>query len=141
MDTINNVELTDEHVYPDENVLKPVLGPSFESYRAMMALFEDLGFKHEWRYYNDGKAWLCKIQKGKKTIVWMSAWKGFMQASVFIPVRLLDDVYALPMSDKVKDTIRETKNVGKTQPCIFEIREQAILADLEQMIQFKMRAK
>lgn len=33
METINNIELRDENVYPDEKVLEEILGPSFEAYR------------------------------------------------------------------------------------------------------------
>jgi hypothetical protein len=81
LETINNIELTDKSVYPDETVLKAVLGKSYRSYCALLALFDRNEMLHEWRYYMDGKAWLCKVQKKKKTIVWMSAWKGFIQSS------------------------------------------------------------
>lgn len=89
----------------------------------------------------DGKAWLCKVQKKKKTIVWMSAWKGFIKAAVYIPERLLDQVYELPVSHETKERIRATKNVGKSKPCIFDIRNQKVLTDLEKVMLFKIQAK
>lgn len=138
METINDVELRDESVYPDDAVLKKVLGDSFAAYQALLELFKKHGLVYEWRYYKDGKAWLCKVQKKTRTIVWMSAWKGFMQATVYIPGKHLDALYALDMADSVKARIEATKNVGKSKPCIFEVRSTAPFADLEKLIIFKL---
>ena len=141
METINKIELSDPSVYPDETVLKGVLGRSYASYCALLEMFEQNEMLPEWRYYNDGKSWLCKVQKKKKTIIWMSAWKGYMQAGIYVPVRLEDEIYQLPIAEETKERIRTTKNVGKSKPCLFEIRNQKILKDLDTVMQFKIRSK
>jgi hypothetical protein len=137
METINNLELRDESVYPNEEVLKAILGKSYNAYCELLKLYYDNEMNYEWRYYKDGKAWLCKVQRKKKTIVWMSAWKGYMQATIYIPERHINGVYALDISEETKNKIRNTKNVGKSKPCIFEIRNIEILKDLKNVIQFK----
>lgn len=141
METINQIELTDESVFPDENVLRPILGKSFNGYRALLNLFNQNEMGYEWRYYRDGKAWLCKVQKNKKTIVWMSAWKGYMKATLYFPDRYCDQIYALNISEETKEIIRKTKNVGKSKPCIFEIRKMQDLADFNEVMQFKIKIK
>ncbi len=141
METINQVELKDPDIYPDESILKDVLGASFAAYQELLKLYEENEMLPEWRYYKDGKAWLCKVQKKKKTIIWMSAWKGYMQAAIYFPVRLLDEVLVLDISDAQKEKIKNTKNVGKSKPCIFEIRKKAILKDFNTVMQFKITAK
>jgi len=139
MDTKDKKELTDKSVYPDESILRGVLGRSYQAYCALLELFDRNEMQYEWRYYDDGKAWLCKVQKKKKTIVWMSVWKGFMKAGIYIPVRLLDNVFELPISEETKERIRNTKNVGKSKPCIFDIRNQKILKDMDIVMQFKIQ--
>jgi len=99
VETINNVELKDENIFPDEEVLQKILGKSHEAYTSLLDLFARHDMTTEWRYYPDGKAWLCKVQRKKKTIVWMSAWSGYMQATVYFPLRLLDSVLALDLSN------------------------------------------
>ena len=141
METINTIQLGDESVFPDENVLKGVLGRSYRAYCALLELFERNEMTHEWRYYRDGKAWLCKVQKKKRTIVWMSAWKGYMQATVYVPLKHMDSVDALPLAAETKDRIRATKNVGQSKPCIFEIRNQKVLKELDTVMQFKIRTR
>lgn len=141
METINNIELRDANIYPDEIVLNKILGQSYPVYINLLELFHKHQFIYEWNYYNDGKAWLCKVQKKKKTIAWMSAWKDFMQVTIYIPLTLLEKVLALEIDERVKDKIIHTKNVGRSKPCIFEIRTSEILIDLEKVIEFKITSK
>lgn len=141
MDTINNIELRDESVYPDETVLKDALGQSYEAYIDLLSLLQREQLNYEWRYYKDGKAWLCKAQKKNRTIVWMSARKGYMQATVYFPLKSLDAVLALDISDYTKEKIINTKNVGKSKPCIFEIRTKEILVEFEKVMKLKIASK
>lgn len=141
MDTINNLVLKDETIYPDENVLKSVLGGSYKHYKDLLKLFSSNNLKPTWRYYNDGKAWLCKVQLKSRTIVWMSAWEGFMQATIYLPLRFLEDILKLEIDDIYKTRIESTKNVGKSKPCIFEIKNQNELSNFEKLMYFKIEAK
>lgn len=86
-------ELTDPDVYPDENILQNVLEKGFEPFKELLALYDKNEISYEWRYYNDGKMWLCKATKKKKTVVWMSAVKGFLRATIYIPERYIDGIY------------------------------------------------
>lgn len=138
METVNTIELGDEAIPPDDEVLKGVLGNSYPAYCELIRLFDDHEMTHEWRYYHDGKAWLCKVQKKKKTIVWMSAWKGFMQATIYVPEKFADGIDQLNISETRKAEIRQTKKVGKSTPCIFEIRDNEVLEDFVQVMQFKI---
>ncbi|MFH1014205.1 MAG: DUF3788 family protein [Thermoplasmatota archaeon] len=138
MDTINNIELKDENIYPDESVLSAILDKSYESYQQLLELFKKYELKYEWRYYRDGKVWLCKVQKKKKTIVWMSAWKGFMQATIYFPFGLLESIVSLDIKKELKEKITNTKNVGKSKPCIFEVRSKEVLIDFEKVMKFKI---
>lgn len=141
METINNIELRDGSVYPDEQLLKSVLGRAYNAYCALLNLFNDHNLKHEWRYYKDGKAWLCKVQKKERTIVWMSAWKGYMQATIYFPDKYIDKVYCLDINEEIIMRIKKTKNIGKSKPCIFEIRTVGILKDFENVMILKIDTK
>ncbi len=141
METINAIELTDPAVFPDETVLRSVLGESYRAYEALLALFAEKACVPEWRYYRDGKAWLCKVQRKKKTVVWMSAWKGWMQATVYLGESLTDSLPGLGLSSPVLSRIASVKRVGKSVPCIFEIRNTDEFADLSILMDFKTGLK
>ena len=135
------LQLRDESVFPDKEALEKILGESYKAYENLTNLFESLGLRQEWRYYKDGKAWLCKVQKKKKTIVWLSVWEGYVQAAIYFPVRLQNDVLELEIQQKLKDSFLETKNVGKTKPFIVKIKDDSILDDLEKVVLFKIKSK
>lgn len=141
METINAIELRNENIYPDEQVLTSVLGNAYPAYTGLLQLYDRIGLNYEWRYYHDGKAWLCKVQFKKRTIVWMSAWKEFMQATIYFPEKYLELVWDADISASQKEKIRNTKNVGKSKPCTFELRDASVLADIEKIIQLKLKCK
>lgn len=138
---MSKLELRDENIFPDETVLQKILGVSYETYKKLLELFHEYDMIYEWRYYHDGKAWLCKVQKRKKTVVWMSAWKGYMQATVYFPEKHLERIQSLDLQEAVKKKIETTKQVGKSIPCIFELRDETILDDFQKVINLKMECK
>jgi hypothetical protein len=71
----------------------------------------------------------------------MSAWKGYMKATIYLPERYIEAIYKLDISNGTKDRIKKTDNVGKSKPCIFEVRDRKILKDLEAVMQFKIEHK
>jgi hypothetical protein len=125
--------LNDENIYPDEKLLQTVLADSYYAYCSLLELIRNQEITYEWRYYRDGKAWLCKVQKKKRTIIWMSAWKGFMKATIYFPQKYVDRVYQSNISEAMKQKIRNTKDVGKSKPCLFELRNNQIPEDLEKL--------
>jgi len=141
METINTIELTNESIYPDDSILKNVLGNSYPIYTELVNMFSNNGMTCEWRYYKDGKAWLCKVQKKNKIIVWMSAWKNYMQACIYFPERQIEGVLNLEISKETKNKIINTKNVGKSKPCILEIRKKESLDDISKIMNYKMIVK
>jgi len=138
METINNQELKDKDIFPDAAVIESVIGTSYPHYLALLELFEENGMTHEWRYYHDGKAWLCKVQKKKKTIIWMSAWPGYMQATVYVPEARIPEIDGLDLSERAKTRVAEARRVGKSLPCIFEIRDAQAIRDLNIVMQRKI---
>jgi len=141
MENLDDLELRDEKIFPDEKVLRNVLGKSFAAYALLIELFRKNAMTFEWRYYRDGKAWLCKVQKQSRTIIWMSAWKGFMRATIYFPGKYLEKVYQLEIGEESKRKIRLTKNVGQSKPCTFEVRDEQILTDLTKVMQLKIECK
>jgi hypothetical protein len=141
METINNIELRDESIYPNEPVLQKILGKSYESYLLLLEIYDTNRLSYGWRYYHDGKAWLCKVQLNKRTIVWMSAWSGYMQATIYFPEKYFERVYKLDISEDVKNRIKSTKCVGKSKPCIFEVRGKNVHDDFTKVLTLKIDCK
>jgi len=141
METINTLELKNEAVFPDEGVLRQVLGASFEAYTAMLDMFAQKGLTPEWRYYRDGKAWLCKVQKKKRTILWMSAWKSYMQASIYFPEKYWEEVSRSDIDPEHLTRFSHTRLVGRSRPFIFEVKTAGVVLQLEKAVELKIRCR
>ncbi len=141
MDTNSKLALVDENVFPSDDVIALALGETHPLYQGLLKVLEKHNIGTEWRYYKDGKAWLCKCQYKKKTIVWLSAFEGYIQAGIYVPLRLLDQIIGVDFSAVQKEKIQSTKNVGKTQPLIFDVKSSEVLVDLEKAVVFKLAAR
>ena len=71
--------LVDEAVYPDDGILRSVLGDTFSTYSEFVGTIqsENIGCACLWKYYKDGKSWLCKGTFRKKTIFWLAVYDGY----------------------------------------------------------------
>lgn len=98
------------------------------------------GWQPEWRWYDDMRAWLCKVTDGRKTIFWFSVWEGGFQVSFYFLERHLEGLAALDTRHG-----RLEKEWGRMIPFIFEIRDDAsgarTVAEIRKVAEFKKKAK
>jgi hypothetical protein len=83
--------LTDKNQFPTEEVIHAHIG---KSKALWLSLFEHIHTNHadlseEWRYYNDGKRWLLKVSRKKKTIFWLSISKDAFRTTFYFTDRAL----------------------------------------------------
>ena len=141
MEQINKIELNDPNIYPDDEILKMTLKNGYSVYKRLLQLFDANEIVYDWKYYRDGKAWLCKVEKKKRTIVWMSAWNGYMKATIYFPPKYIDGIYSLEISEMKKQEIQNTKNVGKSKPCMFDLKSMIDINDMEKVFLYKIISK
>lgn len=130
-------ELRDPDVYPDNAVLEAVLGRSFEAYAALRDMAPEMGLSLDWKFYSDGKAWLCRISRKKKTAAWMSAWKGYFKATVYFSGKDLEGLEDFASTLGSMGESLALQDVGKSKACVFEIRDRKALADLRLLMERK----
>ena len=136
--------LKNPEIFPSEAVLKNALGDSvysvLESFLETIAN-ETYGFTIEWRFYNDGKAWLGKVTYKKKTILWLSVWEGFFKTGFYFTEKHLEAIAALDISETIKDNFAKAKLIGRLIPMIIDVNDKNQLNDLLTIIWFKKSLK
>jgi hypothetical protein len=136
--------LRDADLFPSADVLKDALGSNvYEIFDSFMNTITDAeyGLSYEWRYYNDGKSWLCKVSNKKKTIFWLSVWDGYFQIGFFFTEKYWEGIAALEIDETIKEDFCRMKPVGKLIPMIFKISRKEQLDDLLKVITFKKNLK
>ena len=136
MDTIL---LRDKEQYPAGEILMNALADSYASFSELMAMIAGTEYRlaPEWNYYNDGKAWLCKVVYKKKTVFWLSVWDGYFQAAFYFTEKNCAGIAELDIDDRIKKEFTSCKPVGKLLPLVLKISQREQLADLLRVIQYK----
>lgn len=135
--------LNDQGEYPSDAVLAKYLGKSkaaWDGFAARIAAdFADASL--EWRYYNDGKAWLCKLVRKKKTVCWVSVWDRHFRTTFYFTVKSDKDIEALPVAPELKARYRAHDAIGKLKPFTIEVKTKKALEDVFALVEFKSGLK
>lgn len=136
--------LKDPEIFPSDEILRKALGQNVFS--AYQELFETLsqaefGLSHEWRYYNDGKAWLCKVSDRKKTIFWLSVWETFFKISFYFTEKTRTGISELNISNDEIRRFEQVVPIGKLIPLTLEIQNKVQLGDLLKIVEYKKKLK
>jgi hypothetical protein len=138
---MDGILLKDPDIKPDKKVLEKALGKSWKAYDEMMRLITspEFSLKPEWRYYNDGKAWLCKVCSGKKTIFWLSVREGEFFSTVFyFTEKTGAGIASLNIDERLKLDFKSVKSIGKLIPLGMNITMSDQLPDLLTIARYKM---
>jgi hypothetical protein len=131
--------LNDPNEYPDDGVLARHLGrakPAWDAFTAGIAeQYADASL--EWRYYNDGKAWLCKLTRKKKTVCWVSIWDRFFKTTFYFTAKSDEDIDALPIERELKDAYRASTSFGTLKPFTVAVRTKKSLDPVFALVRYK----
>jgi len=135
--------LREPGIFPSKEVLKDVLGEIYDVLEILEARItqSEFALTLDWRYYNDCKSWLCKVQYKKKTVFWLSVWDGFFQTTFFFLERHLEGIVALDISEQIKEDFCQMKPVGRLIPMVIKINNQEQLTGLLKVVEFKKNLK
>ena len=90
-----------------------------------------------WNYYNDGKAWLCKVQFKKKTVFWLSIWDQYFKLAFYFTEKNGKGIFDLDIDEKIKKEFKEQPPVGKLLPLVLTINKKIQLKDVLKIVEYK----
>lgn len=136
--------LNNPDLYPDKDVLKEVLTENvliiYDKLLKVITSDNESKFSAEWRYYNDGKSWLCKVVNKKRTIFWLSVWEGYFKVSFYFTEKHKEGIASLPISESAKNQFIGAKPIGKLIPFTIEVYSEEQLADVLTIAKFRTQS-
>lgn len=135
--------LKDPDVSPAKKVLENALGKSYTAYEELINIIESDPFSltPNWNYYNDGKAWLCKVQYKKKTVFWLSIWDKHFNMGFYFSEKNCKGIFDLDIDENIKKDFKAHKPVGKLLPLVLSVTRKAQLKDALKIIEYKKNLK
>ena len=131
--------LNDEAQYPDDKILKHHLLDAMNAWDAFTAFLDAKhpNYSREWRYYKDGKSWLCKVSKKSKTICWVSIYPGKFKTTFYFPDRAETLIVNSTLRKKTIEQFVHGTHYGRTRGLTVDIRKVADLSTTKKLIAIK----
>ncbi|POY40688.1 hypothetical protein C3L50_04095 [Flavobacterium alvei] len=135
--------LSEENVYPTNEVLEIILGESYVVFNEFIEIItnKNIGLGVEWRYYKDGKSWLCKVSLKKKTFFWLSVWDGYFKIGFYFAEKNSSEIENLDIANTIKEDFKVSKKIGKLIPLAISMNRKEQITDVLKIIEYKKNLK
>ena len=135
--------LRNEDIYPSKEVLEKALGESFVAFNELIEsiINEEYGLVLNWRYYKDGKSWLCKVTDKKKTVCWISVWNKFFKTGFYFTEKTRLGIHELNIENQIREAFNQSKHIGKLIPLTIDISTKEQIGDVLKIIMYKKSLK
>lgn len=137
-------------IEPTAEIIAEGLGEANNVYTTFLEKLKEYDVSlMDWRFYNDGKAWLSKGEykwttaRGTnkvKPLFWLSIWEGFFKVSFNFSIKVQNELLNLPISREAKAIIENADVKGKTMrftPVIFDVDNESQFDDVFALMQFR----
>lgn len=135
--------LREKEVYPNKEVLEKALGESYLAFNELLGTIsnEKYALVPDWRYYKDGKSWLCKVSYKKKTVCWISVWNEFFKVGFYFTEKTRLGINELNIDNKIKEDFSQSKNIGKLIPLVINVLRKEQIDDVLRIMEYKKKLK
>ena len=135
--------LSDKSVYPSDDILFSILGDKKIVWQKIISYVKDnyKDITEEWRYYNDGKQWLFKMQQKKKTLFWAGVLKDTFRITFYFGNKAEPLIEESHLPQQIKDGFREAKRYGLIRPITTVITGIPDLENIRKLIDIKVKMK
>ena len=135
--------LGDKSVYPSEDILFSIIGDKKVVWQKIMDYVTDnyQNVTEEWRYYNDGKQWLFKMQLKKKTLFWIGILQDTFRITFYFGNKAEPVIAGSNLPDKIKDDFVSGKRYGNIRAISVSISGTGDLEYIYKLIDLKAKMK
>ena len=135
--------LTDKNQFPTDEVIFSYIGKSKIYWES---IFQHIHINHpdfaeQWRYYNDGKAWLLKVTRKSKTIFWLSIYKDLFRITFYFCDKAEPTIMESSVSDQIKEQFKNGKRYGKIRGITLIIDNKKVIEYIKALITIKLSIK
>lgn len=133
--------LTDENQFPTEEVIFSIIGKTKPLW---ISFFNNIheqypDFNEEWRYYKDGKSWLMKVVRKKKTVFWLSLIKDAFSITFYFSDKAEEDIIESRISEELKEKFRHGKHYGKIRGLTVIINNVKDIEQVKELIPIRIK--
>jgi len=135
--------LKDKEQIPTEEIIFSFIGKTKTIWESLFEYIREEypEFAEEWRYYNDGKSWLMKVTRKKKTILWLSVFKNVFKITFYFGDKAEPLIMESKLTDELKQMFKEGKKHGKIRGLTLVMNSKKNLKNARELISIKLKVK
>jgi hypothetical protein len=105
------IVLIDKTIQPDDVLIFSFIGEKQLFWKQIMQHLHDhyTDITEEWKFYNDGKCWLFRALRKKKTIFWVGVIKGTFRITFYLADKAEPLIEDSSIPEEVKNKFRNAK--------------------------------
>src|SRR5512145_582096 len=134
--------LTDKNVFPSDEIISSILGERRKQWDELM-----LGVRHkypeaegEWRYYMDGKSWLFKMTRKKKTLFWIGIIKDTFRITFYFGGKAAPLIQNGNLPAELSDQYFHGPTYGKIRAITIKVEHASQVEQALQLVDLKVKA-
>ena len=137
------IVLTDPNVKPTDELVFSIIGENSVYWEQLVDyLYENhFDITEEWRFYNDGKSWLYRALRKKKTLYWIGVIKDTFRISFWFGDKAEPIIEASLIPENIKEEFRQAKHYGKIRAISIEMRSAEDLQNVISLVELKIKIK
>ena len=132
--------LADESVKPDNELIFSMLGEKELLWKQTMSYLYDNNndISEIWKYYKDGKSWLFRTLKKKKTIFWIRILDGTFRIAFWFADKLEPVILQSALPESIKSEYKNAKRFNKSRCIYIDMQGSGDIQNVKMLIDLKV---
>ena len=135
--------LTDPAIQPTDELIFSIIGKNKIYWQQIITYLLDNhpDITEHWQFYNDGKCWLYRTMRKKKTIYWLGIIKDSFRISFYLHDKAETLIEESTLSESIKEGFRNAKRsiFGRAVTVVMDSPED--LENVLKLIEIKLKIK
>jgi len=137
------IVLTDPNIQPTDELVSSIIGENHVYWQQIIDYLYGNHFDitEEWRFYNDGKSWLYRALRKKKTIYWIGILKDTFRISFWLSNKAEPLVESSDLPERIKEEFRSAKRFNTTRCVSIIMGSPEDYENVIKLIELKLKIK
>lgn len=135
--------LTDPSVQPTDELVFSIIGKNSIYWQKIIKYLHDNhnDITEVWRFYNDGKCWLYRTLRKKKTIYWIGILKDTFRITFYLGNKADELIEDSSLSENIKEEFQDAKHSTFGRSVTITVRSAEDLENVQKLIEIKLKLK
>ena len=140
---MESIVLTDPAVTPNDQLVFARIGEISKLWTATREYLysNHLDISEEWKYYNDGKCWMLRFNKKKKTLCWIGVLETTFRVGFWFGNKATSIIEKSDLSEHIKEDYRNAKQYKIGRGLSVVMKNQSDVETVIRLIELKLKIK